>query len=129
VRVAPTSGAQDSQAINEAALNQAIADVKSEHWCGRNFGRDRARCSSESSTIPSPSPEEWTAARAAKGYDPTSPEGGEELFSGVDASCAWPKSFRRSMLDMPATGPSAYPGPVRHKPGDRIAIQVVPGSP
>ena len=32
------------------------------------------------------------------------------------------------MLDIAATGRPQYPGPVRHKPGDRIAIQVVPGS-
>jgi len=42
--VAPTSGAQDSQAINEAALNQAIADVKERAlvWAGTSARESRA---------------------------------------------------------------------------------------
>jgi hypothetical protein len=129
--VAPTSGAQDSQAINEAALNQAIADVKERAlvWAGTS-ARDRARMLERIVDDTFAVAEEWTAAGcAAKGYDPQSPEGGEELFSGVGTFVRMAQSFRRSMLDIAATGRPQYPGPVRHKPGDRIAIQVVPGSP
>jgi hypothetical protein len=36
--------------------------------------------------------------------------------------------FRRSMLDIADKGRPQYPGPVRHKPGERIAIQVLPAT-
>jgi acyl-CoA reductase-like NAD-dependent aldehyde dehydrogenase len=73
--------------------------------------------------------EEWAAAAcAAKGYAPDSVEGGEELFSGVGTFLRMANAFRQSMLDIIEKGRPQYPGPVRHKPGNRIAIQVVPGS-
>ena len=38
------------------------------------------------------------------------------------------RNLRQSMIDIIEKGRPQYPGPVRHKPGNRIAIQVVPGS-
>ena len=73
--------------------------------------------------------EEWNAAAClAKGYDTSSPEGGEELFAGIGTFVHMAQLFRRSMLDVSRYGRPRYPGPVRHKPGERIAVQVVPSS-
>ena len=73
--------------------------------------------------------EEWNdAACAAKGLDPRGPEGGEELFSGVGTFVRMAQALRHSMLDIAATGRPRYPGPVRHVPGDRIAVRVVPAN-
>jgi hypothetical protein len=38
------------------------------------------------------------------------------------------QAFRQSMLDLASQGRPQYPGPVRHKPGGRIAVQVVPAT-
>ena len=73
--------------------------------------------------------DEWSAAGcAAKGYDTQSPEGGEELFSGVGTFVRMAQAFRTSMLDLASKGRPQYPGSVRHKPGQRLAVQVVPAS-
>jgi acyl-CoA reductase-like NAD-dependent aldehyde dehydrogenase len=72
---------------------------------------------------------EWNAAAcAAKGYGPRSPEGGEELFSGVGTFVRMAQALRRTMLDLSRYGRPRYPGPVRHRPGQRIAVGVAPAS-
>ena len=73
--------------------------------------------------------EDWNdAACRAKGYDPQGPEGGEELFSGVGTFVRMVQSLRRSMRDIAKSGRPEYPGPVRHRPGGRISVQVMPTS-
>ncbi len=127
---APTSGAQDHVVLDQEALDQAIVDVASRaaDWASTT-PRQRAemleRIVRDTYTVA----EEWNdAACEAKGYDPHGPEGGEELFSGVGTFVHMAQAFRQSMLDINKNGRPHYPGPVRHKPGQRIAIQVVPGS-
>ena len=124
---APTSGSQDAGDFDEAALDQAITDVEQRAlaWAATS-ARERAvlleRVVNDTFAVA----EEWTAAAcAAKGYDPQSTEGGEELFSGVGTFVRMAQSFRQSMLDIASKGRPQYPGPVHHKPGGRIAIQVV----
>jgi acyl-CoA reductase-like NAD-dependent aldehyde dehydrogenase len=127
---APMSGLQDDGTIDTAALDHVIMDVKqrADAW-SRTPARERAQILERIVHDTFAVAEEWTkAACEAKGYDPHSPEGGEELFSGVGTFVRMAQSFRQSMLDIATTGRPQYPGPVRHKPGDRIAIQVVPGS-
>ena len=73
--------------------------------------------------------EEWNAtACAAKGYEVDSPEGGEELFSGVGTLVSLSQALRRSMEDLATVGRPCYPGPVRHRPGDRVSIGVLPAN-
>jgi hypothetical protein len=73
--------------------------------------------------------EEWTAAAcAAKGLDPANSEGGEELFSGIGTFIRMAQAFRTSMLDIEKHGRPQFPGPVHHKPGNRVAVQVVPAN-
>ncbi|MHB2029411.1 MAG: aldehyde dehydrogenase family protein, partial [Acidimicrobiales bacterium] len=72
---------------------------------------------------------EWCAAAClAKGYEPTSAEGGEELFSGVGTFMRMAQALRRSMLDLATKGRPLYPGPTFHKPGERLAVRVMPSS-
>ncbi|MFZ1062384.1 MAG: aldehyde dehydrogenase family protein [Acidimicrobiales bacterium] len=125
---APTSGTLDVQAVDEAALDQAVADVQARAlaWA-TTTPRERANLLERVVNDTYDVAEEWTAAACvAKGYDPQSTEGGEELFSGLGTFVSMAQAFRQSMLDIASTGRPQYPGPVRHKPGDRIAIQVVP---
>lgn len=127
---APTSGSQDQVAVLESTLDQAIADVTAHavDWANTSPS-ERANLLAQIVRDTYDVAEEWTAAGcAAKGYDPNSPEGGEELFSGVGTFIPMVQAFRQSMLDLASQGRPQYPGPVRHKPGDRIAIQVVPAT-
>lgn len=127
---APTSGAQDQVVVDHAALDQAIADVAAQAhvWAAVSPAR-RAELLARIVRDTVEVAEEWSAAGCrAKGLDPRGPEGGEELFSGVGTFVRMAQAFRQSMIDLATKGRPQYPGPVLHKPGDRIAIQVVPAS-
>ncbi len=127
---APTSGSQDHIAFDEASLDDAVADVatKAQEWAATS-PRQRADLLARIVTDTLAVAEAWTnAACVAKGLDPMSPEGGEELFSGVGIFVHMAQLFRRSMLDIAERGRPNYPGPVRHKPDERIAVQVVPAT-
>lgn len=127
---APTSGAQDHVSVMESDLDQAVAEVAANAvaWAGTS-PRERAalleRIVSDTYAIA----EEWNAAGcAAKGYDTQGAEGGEELFSGVGVFVRMAQALHQSMLDLATKGRPIYPGPVRHVPGERIAVQVVPAT-
>lgn len=127
---APTSGAQDHGSVDEDVLDRAVADVQAHAlaWAGTT-PQERAEILQRIVDDTYAVAEEWTQAGCiAKGYDPQSSEGGEELFSGIGTFIRMVQSFRQSMIDIATKGRPQYPGPVRHKPGNRIAIQVVPGS-
>jgi len=128
--VAPTSGDQDRAALDESTLDRALNDVaKNAHAWALTTPRERADLLARIVEDTVAVAEEWSAAGcAAKGYDPNSAEGGEELFSGVGTFVRMAQAFRQSMLDIAAKGRPHYPGPVRHKPGQRVAVQVVPAS-
>ena len=127
---APTSGTQDDVHYDEAALDAAVDEVAShvDEWASTT-PIERADLLEQVVRDTYAVAEEWNAASCeAKGYDPESPEGGEELFSGIGTFVHMAQAFRRSLLDIAATGRPQYRGPTRHKPGDRIAVQVLPAS-
>ena len=127
---APTSGSQDHVALDGRALDAAVGDVaaRASDWAATT-PRQRAQFLERIVRDTYAVAEEWNdAACAAKGYDPHGPEGGEELFGGVGTFIRMAQSLRRSMLDIYTKGRPQYPGPVRHKPGQRIAIQVTPAN-
>jgi acyl-CoA reductase-like NAD-dependent aldehyde dehydrogenase len=127
---APTSGSQDHVALDESALDQIVADVAARaHEWSVTTPRQRAALLERIVTDTLAVAEEWNAAAcAAKGYESSSPEGGEELFGGIGVFVHMAQLFRRSMMDIARGGRPRYPGPVRHKPGNRIAVQVVPAT-
>lgn len=127
---APTSGNQDHGSIDTGALDRAVAEVAENAlaWAATT-PRERAAILKQIVADTYAVSEAWSAAGCeAKGYDPNSIEGGEELFSGVGTFIRMANAFHQSMIDIVETGRPQYPGPVRHKPGNRIAIQVLPAS-
>ena len=127
---APTSGNQDHGSLDTATLDRAVSEVSAHAlaWAATT-PLERAELLRRVVEDTLAVSEEWAAAGSeAKGYAPGSVEAGEELFSGVGTFVRMANAFRRSLLDIVATGRPQYPGPVRHKPGNRIAIQVLPAS-
>ena len=127
---APTSGSQDQVELNEAELDAALEALHEHRDEWATVGpRERADLLAKVVSDTYAVADEWNAAAcAAKGYSPDSAEGGEELFSGVGTFVRMAQAFRTSLGDIAEKGRPQYPGPVRHKPGSRIAIQVVPAS-
>jgi acyl-CoA reductase-like NAD-dependent aldehyde dehydrogenase len=125
---ASTSGSQDHIAVNQHALDQDVGEVRAhaEAWAATTPVQRAdllARIVRDTFAVA----EEWNAAACqAKGYDPRGPEGGEELFGGIGTFVRMAQSFRRSMIDLATKGRPQYPGPVHHKPGQRITLQVMP---
>ena len=127
---APMSATLEAGVLDEFALDQAVADVQARAlaWAATS-PLERAALLERVVRDTYAVAEEWTAAAcAAKGYDPHSTEGGEELFSGLGTFVSMAQCFRQSMLDIASKGRPQYPGPVRHKPGNRVAVEVVPRS-
>ncbi len=125
----PTSGTQDQVIVNTETLDAVVAAVaeRAGTWALVS-PRERAELLARVIRDTYAVADAWNAdACAAKGLDPTSPESGEELFSGIGTFLRMAQAFRTSLLDIAATGRPQYPGPVTHKPGDRIAVQVLPG--
>ena len=125
---APISGAPDQVGLDETMLDRAVSDVsaRADAWA-QTPASERARLLERIVRDTFTVAEEWnTRACAAKGYDSDGPLGGEELFSGIGTFIRMAQVFRQSMIDIATTGRPRYPGPVRHKPGNRIAIQVFP---
>lgn len=128
--VAPTITSGDHVIVDVTSLDAAVEEVASHaHQWAMTTPTERAALLARVVADTFAVAEEWNAAGcAAKGYDPQSPEGGEELFSGVGTFVRMAQAFRQSMLDLASKGRPQYPGPVHHKPGQRIAVQVVPAS-
>jgi hypothetical protein len=128
--VAPLSVASSDAGIDEGELDQAVRDVadRALSW-SKTTPRERATLLEQVVKDTFAVSQEWSAAGcAAKGYDPQSTEGGEELFSGVGVFVRLAQTLRQSLLDIDRVGRPVYPGPVRHKSGGRVAVQVVPAS-
>ncbi|MDE2281218.1 MAG: aldehyde dehydrogenase [Actinomycetales bacterium] len=127
---APTSGPQDHVSLDTAAIDRAVEEVgaQRDEWARRGPSERAAileRIVRDTVAVA----EEWNdAACRAKGYDSHGPEGGEELFSGIGTFVRMAQALRGSMLDIAASGRPKYPGPVRHRPGGRISVQVMPSS-
>ena len=127
---APTSGRQDHGDFDPAALDRAVAEVgeRAGDWA-RTPPAERERLLARVVRDTLAVAEEWNAAAcAAKGYDPTSTEGGEELFSGIGTFVRMAQALRASLRDLANGHAPRFPGPVRHRPGGRISVQVMPAT-
>ncbi len=127
---APTSGSQDQVELNEVELVTALRELHEQRERWANVGpRERADILARIVNDTFAVAEEWNAAACeAKGYRPDSAEGGEELFSGVGTFVRMAQALRTSLIDIAEKGRPQYPGPVRHKPNNRLAIQVMPAT-
>ena len=73
--------------------------------------------------------EAWTAAGCrAKGYDPASTEGGEEMFSGIGTFVRMARTLAVSLRQIDAEGRPQFPGPVTESADGRLVVQVFPSS-
>jgi acyl-CoA reductase-like NAD-dependent aldehyde dehydrogenase len=127
---APTSGDQDHVSFDESVLDRVVNEVaaRAQEWSATT-PRQRAALLERIVADTLAVAEEWNvAACTAKGLNTSSPEGGEELFAGIGTFVHMAQLFRRSLKDIARRGRPRYPGPVRHKPGERIAVQVVPST-
>ncbi len=127
---APTSGLQNHGTLDTTSLDLAVAEVAAQalNWAATSPLK-RADLLSRMARDTYAVAEDWAAAGcAAKGLDPQSSEGGEELFSGVGTFLRMVQCFQTSMVDIAKKGRPQYPGPVSHKPNSRIAVQVLPAS-
>jgi acyl-CoA reductase-like NAD-dependent aldehyde dehydrogenase len=126
--VAPTSDSPDDADFDDTILDEVVSEVASHAvaW-SRTSPKERATLLARVVEDTAAVADEWNeAACVAKGYDVQSPEGGEEILSGVTTFVRMAQALRHSMLDLERVGRPRYPGPVRHKPGNRIAVQVLP---
>jgi hypothetical protein len=117
-------------AVDDAILDEAVSEVAA-HAVGwsRTSPRERAALLARVVADTAEVAREWTvAACAAKGYDIDGPEGAEEIFSGVTTFVRMAQMLRRSLLDLERYGRPRYPGPLHHKPGNRLAVQVAPAN-
>ncbi len=127
---APTSGTQDHVSLDVERLDADLARAAERAPTWAEVGALQradilARVVADTMSVA----EAWNdAACEAKGLDPRGPQGGEELFSGVGTFVRMAQAFRTSMLDLARVGRPRYPGPVRHRPGDRISVQVLPAN-
>ena len=127
---APTSGNQDHLPLEPTVLDAAVNDVaaQAQVWAATS-PLERAALLERLAADTYAVAEAWNnAACSAKGLDPLSTEGGEELFSGVGTFLRMVNAFRQSMLDLASSGRPQYPGPVHHKAGNRVAVQVMPAN-
>jgi acyl-CoA reductase-like NAD-dependent aldehyde dehydrogenase len=127
---APTSGLQDHVSLDTHALDQAVADVTARAlaWAATSVA-DRVTLLETMIADTYAVAEEWAAAGSrAKGYESFSTEGGEELFSGVGTFLRMMQAFATSLRDIQRSGRPHYPGPVTAKPGNRLAVRVMPAS-
>jgi hypothetical protein len=129
-RGAAAPNAPTNDVVDAAILERAIADVVAsrDDWVTVSPG-ERVDLLSRIVRDTYAVAEAWnTAACAAKGYDPNGPEGGEELFSGVGTFIQMAQAFKNSMIDIAEVGRPRFPGPVRHRPGGRVSVQVLPAT-
>ena len=66
------------------------------------------------------------AACKAKGLDPESGAGGEELFSGIGTFVTMARTLKASIEEIADTGRPQFPGPVREASDGRLVVQVFP---
>ena len=127
---APTSGQQDQGGLDQQELDRVLGEVaqRAVAW-SKTTAAERAQLLARVVRDTYAVAEEWNdAGCAAKGLDPQSAEGGEELFSGIGTFVRMAQAFRTSMLDLAKGVQPRFPGPVTHKPDRRIAVQVVPAN-
>ena len=113
-----------------AELDDAVRALRhsAPRWAGTP-ARQRARMLSRAIADTHAIGAQWNeAACRAKGLDPDGVDGGEELLAGVGMFVRAMTSYRRSLLDLARHGRPRYRGPVRHRPGARLAVSVLPGS-
>jgi acyl-CoA reductase-like NAD-dependent aldehyde dehydrogenase len=125
---APTSAGADRVGDSTEDLDAAVAIVKakSAEWASTS-PQARAEFLDRLIADTVAASEAWTAAACqAKGYDPASTEGGEEMFSGIGTFVRMARTLAVSLRQIAETGRPQFPGPVTEAADGRLVVQVFP---
>ena len=111
-----------------ASLDAAVLTVAAsvDRWAATGPSAREALLAQVVNDLAAAAPSWLAAACEAKGLDPTSYEGGEELVAGVGVVARYAQQLRASLREIAATGRPRIPGKVRHAPGGQLAVGVVP---
>jgi acyl-CoA reductase-like NAD-dependent aldehyde dehydrogenase len=127
---APTSAGADKAGDSIEVLDAAVATVAAnvDRWAATS-PIDRAALLDAVIADTYAAAEAWTAAGClAKGYDPASAEGGEEMFSGIGTFVRMARTLAVSLRQIDAEGRPQFPGPVTESADGRLVVQVFPSS-
>ncbi len=127
---APTSAGADKVGDSIEVLDAAVAAVAAnvDRWA-QTSPIDRAVLLDRVIADTFAASEAWTAAGCrAKGYDPASTEGGEEMFSGIGTFVRMARTLAVSLRQIDAEGRPQFPGPVTESADGRLVVQVFPSS-
>jgi len=127
---APTSAGADKAGDPIEVLDAAVAAVAghADAWAATS-PLDRAALLDRVIADTYAASEAWTAAGCrAKGYDPSSTEGGEEMFSGIGTFVRMARTLAVSLRQIEAEGRPQFPGPVTESADGRLVVQVFPAS-
>jgi len=127
---AATSAGADTKGLDVEALEAAVEKVtaQAERWAATGPAERALLLDQILADTLAAAPAWLDAACAAKGLDPASIDGGEELFSGMGTFLRMTRTLRDSMQDILRTGRPQFPGPVREAPDGRLVVQVFPSS-
>ncbi len=114
----------------DAALDAAVLTVASsvDRWAATGPGARAALLERVRHDLAAAAPAWLEAACEHKGLDPRGVDGGEELVAGVGVVARHVDQLRRTLVELDRHGAPRLPGPMRHVPGGRVAVGVVPRS-
>lgn len=121
----PVIGAAGSETASlDAAVLTVAASV--DRWAATGVTTRAALLAQVIEDLGATAPGWHAAACEAKGLDPRSNAGAEELVAGVGCVARYVQQLRTSLREIESDRRPAIPGSVRHAPGGRLAIGVVP---
>lgn len=125
---APTSAGADRDGFSLDELDTAVATVAAnvDAWSRTTPAQRIALLDRIIADTMAAAPAWLDAACTAKGLDPSSGEGGEELFSGLGTFIRMARTLKDSISQIASTGRPQFPGPVREVADGRLVVQVFP---
>jgi acyl-CoA reductase-like NAD-dependent aldehyde dehydrogenase len=129
-QVEQTLSSEDAGRASRPLLDATVAEVsgRATAWATTGAAQRRAlveRALRDTRAVAA----RWNeAACRAKGFAPDSPEAGEELLAGIGMFVRLLTTYRDSLRDLERGRAPRFPGPVRHRPGQRVSVGVLPAS-
>ncbi|HLK45026.1 MAG TPA: aldehyde dehydrogenase family protein [Acidimicrobiales bacterium] len=116
--------------VDAGSLDAAVLSVAAnvDRWASTGPAAREALLARVVASLADAAPAWHLAACEAKGLDPNGYDGGEELVAGVGVLARLAQQLRQSLHEIGRDGRPRIPGPVRHVPGGRLAMGVVPRS-
>jgi hypothetical protein len=125
---APTSGGADRDGFDAAALDDTAARLASAaaRWADTGPSERVALLDAVLAATIEAAPAWLDDACRAKGLDPRSNQGGEELYSGIGTFVRMARLLKGSIEQIATIGRPRFPGPVREAPDGRLVVGVLP---